>query len=324
MIINDRIYGIQEIKEPVLVELIHSAPLTRLKKINQAGASQYLFPWKNVTRYEHSIGVTLLLIKYQASLDEQIAGLLHDVPHTAFSHVADFVFENEHHEYHELFHESIIENSEIKDILKKYSISKMTAHPENFRLLERNIPELCADRIDYALRDYFSWKKDRESIRAKLLGLTVYKGEFVFEDIYSADSFGRDYIELDERIWADPRETAIYEILAQAIRHALDKKILTHKDFFTDDEKVIEILKTYGDAFIHKKLSYLSPAFRIEEATPHHYHLAVKTKTRYVDPKVLINSKLIRLSEISTKYKKLLEKHLKNKNKKSYVFIYAH
>ncbi|KKQ34214.1 MAG: hypothetical protein US50_C0057G0004 [Candidatus Nomurabacteria bacterium GW2011_GWB1_37_5] len=324
MFIHDRIYGVCEIKEPVVIELMRSAPIERLKKINQAGASQYLFSWKDVTRYEHSIGVMLLLKKYEASLEEQVAGLLHDIPHTAFSHVADFVFENEHHEYHERFHESIIKNSGILDILKKYDLSLNVAHPENFSLLERNIPDLCADRIDYALRDFYSWKKDKESIKAKLAGLTVYKGEFVFEDIYSAHAFARDYLELDKRIWADPRETALYELLAQAIRHALDKKILTGQDFFTDDATVLSILKTKGDAYIHKKLAYLSPSFRIEEATPHYYHLSIRTKTRYVDPKVLTQAKLFRLSELSNTFKKLLATHLKVKGKRWYINVFPY
>lgn len=322
MIIHDRIYGICEIKEPVLIELIHAKPVQRLKKINQAGASQYLYPWKNITRYEHSIGVMLLLKKYRATLEEQIAGLLHDTPHTAFSHVADFVFVNEHHEYHEQFHESIIESSEIKDILKKFKISSKVAHPENFKLLERNIPDLCADRIDYALRDFFSWKKDKEAVEAKLAGLKIYRGEFVFGDIYTAESFARDYLDMDVRIWADPTEMALYELLAQAIRHALDKKILTHDDLFTDDETVLNILREKGDMFIQKKLAFLSPTFRTEPATKDHFHLAVRTKTRWVDPKIVVKNKLLRLSDISSKYKKLLEAHLKNKGKGWYVFVY--
>jgi len=275
-----------------------------------------------VTRYEHSIGVYLLLKKFAASLEEQVAGLLHDTPHTAFSHVADFVFENEHHEYHEQFHESIIQNSEIKQILEKYNISMSVAHPERYHLLERDIPELCADRIDYALRDFYAWKKDKEAVAAKLAGLTVHKGEFVFEDIYTAESFARDYLELDKRIWADPRETAMYELLAQAIRHALDKKILSHADFFTNDKTVLTLLKTKGDAFIQKKLSFLTPSFRIETATKQHYHLYIKTKTRYIDPKIITQGKLRRLSKISSRYEKLLYSHLEKRQKGWYIYVY--
>ena len=323
MIVTDRIYGKVKIEEPVLLELIHSQPVQRLKKINQAGASQYLFTWKDVSRYEHCIGVMLLLYKFGASLDEQIAGLLHDVPHTAFSHVIDFVFENKNHEFHEQFHEQIIADSEIKQILSKYKIPANVAHPENFSLLERKIPDLCADRIDYALRDLFIYNHDLESVRAKLNGLKVVDNEFIFANIYAAESFARDYLSQDKHAWSDPRESALYMILAQAIRHALDKNILNIKDLFTDDAEVYQILQKHGDAYIQKKLGFMTPAFRIEPASLNHYHLFIKTKIRHVDPKVLSNGKLTRVSQISPKYKAQMENHLKEGNQGWYVLVYA-
>lgn len=322
MKINDRIYGSFEIEEPVIIELLHSAPLRRLQRINQAGSSQYLFSWKDVTRFEHSVGVMLLLRKFKASLPEQIAGLLHDVPHTAFSHVIDFVFENEQHEFHELFHDQILKESEVYHILHKYRIPQTVTQPENFSLLEKNIPDLCADRIDYALRDYFIWKKDKQSVNAKIAGLEVHNNEFIFNNIYAAEAFSCDYLLTDRQSWSDPRESALYIVLAQAIRHALDKHILTIKNLFTDDVMVFDILQKKGDAYIQKKLAYLTPAFRIEAASREHHHLFVKTKVRFIDPNVLINGKLCRLSAISSKFKERLEAHRKIGNSGWYVFLY--
>ena len=62
----------------------------------------------------------LLIRKLSGSLKEQIAGLLHDVSHTAFSHVIDFVFENKEEDYHEKIYNSVVKNSEIPTILAKY------------------------------------------------------------------------------------------------------------------------------------------------------------------------------------------------------------
>ena len=321
---HDRIYGACDIKEPVLIELIHSQPLVRLKKINQAGASQYLFPWKNVTRFEHSLGVLFLLRQFGASVNQQIAGLLHDVPHTAFSHVADFVFANRNHEFHELFHESIIRKSDVVAILKKHKIPRTVIHPEKFGLLERPIPDLCADRIDYALRDHFAWKKDHVSISAKLGGLKVHQGEFVFDNPYSAEAFATDYLTMDQKVWGDLREAAMYEMLAQAIQHAMEKRLLTLTDLFTDDETVLNLLRQKGDAFIRKKLNYLTPHVRIEAATRGNYHLFIKTKVRYVDPKILAGGHIKRLSEMSRKYKRLLDEHITHGLQGSYMYVYPH
>ncbi|MFH1713125.1 MAG: HD domain-containing protein [Candidatus Jacksonbacteria bacterium] len=122
MQINDRVYYNTIINEPVLIELIYSKPIQRLKGINQAGASQYAISGKTVTRYEHSLGVMILLKKFGTSIEEQIAGLLHDIAHTAFSHVIDFVFKdkNHNHKFHEKFHDKIIIKSEIPTILQKF------------------------------------------------------------------------------------------------------------------------------------------------------------------------------------------------------------
>src|SRR3989344_8659040 len=132
MTIDDRVYGRQEIIEPVLVKLVHSLPLRRLGRINMSGPSKFLYHWKDVSRLEHSLGVLLLLSKFKAPLAEQIAGLLHDIPHTAFSHVADYVFANKNHEFHEKFHQQMIMQSQIPQILKKYRIrlSSVLSHDQ--------------------------------------------------------------------------------------------------------------------------------------------------------------------------------------------------
>ncbi len=322
MEIVDDIYGIFEINDPVINDLLRSRTLLRLNNIHQAGPSQYLFPWKQLSRYQHSVGVMLLLRRFGASLSEQVAGLLHDVTHTAFSHVADFVFENQEHEFHELYHEEFVKNSEIGSILKKYKFSQRVIHPENFPLLEQDMPDLCADRIDYALRDMYVLEKNLASIKMKLDGLVVQDHEFMFHNPAAAESFAEDYLKMDNETWANPREVAVYELLAQAIRHALDKKILEHDDLFTDDKTVMEILRAKGDAYIRKKLAYLTPRFRIEPASPDHYHIFVKTKVRYTDPKIVFQNQIQRLSQVSKSFKTKLDKHLKAGKKGWYLFVY--
>lgn len=93
LIISDKIYGEFEL-EKVLEDLIVSKPVQRLKGIHQGGASYLVNEKWNETRFDHSVGVMLLIKKLGGSIEEQIAGLLHDVSHTAFSHVVDFVFVN--------------------------------------------------------------------------------------------------------------------------------------------------------------------------------------------------------------------------------------
>lgn len=76
MNIKDRVYGDVEISEPVLLEIINSPTLQRLKDIDQAGYFEPYFPGTCHSRFEHSVGVCSLLKKYGAPIEEQIAGLI--------------------------------------------------------------------------------------------------------------------------------------------------------------------------------------------------------------------------------------------------------
>lgn len=46
MILNDKIYGKVEVKSPVMIELIKSAPMQRLKKISQFGVPDEFYHLK--------------------------------------------------------------------------------------------------------------------------------------------------------------------------------------------------------------------------------------------------------------------------------------
>ncbi|MBM7602580.1 HD superfamily phosphohydrolase [Metabacillus crassostreae] len=73
MIISDEIYGIFEV-DSVLEELILSDPIQRLKGIHQGGASYLVNEKWNVTRFDHSIGVMLLIRKLGGTVEEQLQG----------------------------------------------------------------------------------------------------------------------------------------------------------------------------------------------------------------------------------------------------------
>src|SRR3954462_4493946 len=98
---NDRVYGDVSIDHPAILALIACPTFQRLRGIRQAGPSACAFPFKTVTRFEHSLGVHLLLRRLRADGREQVAGLLHDISHTAFSHAVDFVFSTEEQAHHE-------------------------------------------------------------------------------------------------------------------------------------------------------------------------------------------------------------------------------
>lgn len=78
MRVTDHLYG-TVVVEDVLEELINSSLVQRLKGIYQGGASVLVNDTWNVRRYDHSIGVMLLIRRLGGRLEEQIAGLLRAV-----------------------------------------------------------------------------------------------------------------------------------------------------------------------------------------------------------------------------------------------------
>ena len=126
-----------------------------------------------------------------ALLKNKLHPLLHDLPHTAFSHVIDFVVENKKHEYHDQFIEQIIVHSEIPEILKKYDISlKKILNKEDFYLLNNNLPDISVDRWDYFMRDGFTDRLlPKQTVELFLTSIYEKDERFYFTDTRIANLF---------------------------------------------------------------------------------------------------------------------------------------
>ncbi len=94
MQIDDPVYGPFLVDE-VIADLIATESVQRLARIHQAGAAFIPFPRANSTRLEHSLGVVKVVQVLGGGIEEQVASLLHDISHGAFSHVIDYLFEDE-------------------------------------------------------------------------------------------------------------------------------------------------------------------------------------------------------------------------------------
>ncbi len=299
---TDRIFGAFSIDEPVIEELINSQPLQRLKKVNQYGASFYRFPHLSTTRFEHSVGVYYVLRRLGASVLEQVAGLLHDAPHTAFSHVSDVVFGDASQTFHDKFHEKIIFESEIPKIMKRHGLSVWKLlEKKSFRLAERELPDLCADRIDYFFRDCVTDKQlDLLEARKMMDEMTVFDGDIVFRSQELAKQFATTYRGANEKLWAHPLQSALYYLLASAMKVSLEEGILTFNDLFTTDKLVYDKMKKSGNGEVIKFLEDMENLEIREDDKDYDYH--VLAKIRLVDPYVLVGDggqkKKSRLSEL--------------------------
>lgn len=304
MKIEDRLYGSAEIGNPVILELLESQELQRLKDVSQLGIPDEFYHFKGFNRYEHSIGVFLLLKYCRTNLEEQVAGLLHDISHTPFSHVYDWVMgRNEKEDSQDKAHKKILLDSNIPRILNKYGLNpERISNLENFKILDLEIPEICADRFDYMIRDPLTLE-----IMGKyfIKSIRIYNGKMVFSDKDSALDFGKHFLKVQSEHYASAETTARYHLFSDILKIALCDKIISNKDFSGTETPIIEKLKQCKNPEIQKRLNALSGKlnYRINEKDP---SIILKKKFRYVDPLYIDKGGLSRLGETDEEFKKLV------------------
>lgn len=312
MIACDRIYGVIDVTEPVFSQIISAPTFQRLQGINMG-------PWRPnmpfysipVSRYHHSIGVFMLLRIHGASVPEQIAGLIHDVSHTAFSHLSDRLFGDtdaaKTQEYQDDVHEKFVKNSELAEIITKAGFDlDMILDDTRFKLKENELPDLCADRLDYSLRaipHMHQYGKLLECDEVELSRAIVATPDgFVMRDMESARLFAHAFNTTDEEIYSSFTGVFYEEMLARICRDAIGRGILTRDDFFhLNDMQVIRKMHAAGVDF---SLLYSDPApWRADDAATD--CVMLPQKLRRVDPPfIAADGTITRLSRVDAEFAK--------------------
>jgi uncharacterized protein len=305
MIIKDIFYGEYEF-DNVFEEIINSPTLQRLKGIHQNGADFLVDKNRKATRYEHSIGVMLLIRKLNGSKKEQIAGLLHDISHTAFSHTIDTVMNKSNNSYHEIIKDEYINRSEVISILKKYNYDPLEIMDEkNFSILEKDAPDLCADRLDYMFRDLYNLNMiTLDEINYIIDNLVIDKEIIKCKDKKSAMLIFDKYIYLYDKVFNDDKNEVANIILSFIIKRLMEEKIIREKDLLKDDSFFIDIIKKskYKNIFDNLNKNIL---FTLSDRKTDYY---IKRKARKVDPLIICIDK--RITQISKDAKNKLDNYI--------------
>jgi len=316
MKIQSLVYPEVNITEKVIIELLHSKPIQRLKKIYNASYNFLMGNFKDCSRYEHSVGVMLLLRMYDASIEEQIAGLLHDISHTALSHLSTYALSKSKKydgtEFHDEIRRRFILDSDIPAILKEHKINlDYVLDEDNFSLLENNLPDICADRLDYALRDSLIYQFITKGQLDKIFsGLVVHKGSFVFNSAESASIYANAFFLCNLTLYGSAFCAYFNHDFGETVINAIDKGILKKEDWFKDDHVIINKLKSCSDKKILKQISKYDGrlvAFE-DDKNP---ECVLSKKIRIVDPCVLRENRLQRLSAVDKCYGKKIEEYKK-------------
>jgi HD superfamily phosphohydrolase len=297
---QDRVYGRVSIEDAEILELIGCATFERLKGVRQAGPSALAFPFKDVTRYEHSLGVFILLRRLKAPRREQVAGLLHDVSHTAFSHAVDFVFTSTEQDHHEHLKPLMLDRPDITRALAGMGFSPRDFYDDSvYPLLEQPIPLLCADRLDYFLRDGLACDVVKPQFIERIMGcLAVVDHQIVLTDVAVAREATALFATMNRDWWASPVEAFIYNEFADALREGLRSGAIERDDLLTQDVLVLDKLEATGNRKIARKLALIR---HLDVESIRRYVPRIVPKERWLDPPVLIKGEVQPISTVAAK-----------------------
>ncbi len=204
-IINDPVYGFITIDDPLILEVMRHPFYQRLRRIQQMGFANLVYPGAVHTRLHHSLGAYHLMcnalavlkgkgipITENEELGAKMAILLHDVGHGPFSHALENnLIENLDHESVSLQIMQFL-NREMQGELNTAIAIFTNMYPKKF-LHQLVSGQLDVDRMDYLNRDSFF-----TGVSEGVIGydriihmLTVHDGELMVQEkgIYSIEKF---------------------------------------------------------------------------------------------------------------------------------------
>ncbi|MFP4228252.1 MAG: HD domain-containing protein [Salinivenus sp.] len=164
---SDPVHGFISVPKNLIMDLIQTPEVQRLRRIRQLGVGHLVFPGAEHTRFNHALGAMALMQDALTNLSEKgtpispeertaalAAALLHDVGHGAFSHTLEHqLIDNFQHE--EMSRAILLHLNEQMDgaLDRALAIFDDTYERPFFHQLVSS--QLDMDRLDYLRRDSF-------------------------------------------------------------------------------------------------------------------------------------------------------------------------
>ena len=204
-IINDPIYGFITIHSELIFDIIETPVFQRLRRINQMGLADFVYPGALHTRFHHALGAMHLMARSLDNLRDKgheidnneyesalIAILLHDIGHGPFSHsLENILVRNTSHEELSLLMMTKL-NAAFNDALS-LSIDMFTNKYQRPFFHQLISSQLDVDRLDYLNRDSFFTGVSEGTIGAeriiKLFDLVDDNIVVEEKGIYSVENF---------------------------------------------------------------------------------------------------------------------------------------
>lgn len=332
-------HNILDPQPPEFLNKYYELPmLQRLKNVGLLCGTDWTPLYKNrfyYSRFDHSVGVALIIWHFTHDKAQTISGLLHDVSTPVFSHVSDFrkgdaLTQTET----EGTNENIIRSDRNLDALLAVDGLKVEQVEDyhKYPIADNEIPQLSSDRLEYMFPSGMaldgSW--DLPSVRKAYEDLEVLRNEeglpeLGFKTLEIAEDYTRRFCMIGHILQLNENKLTLH-LLGKIMNLAVEEGILSEADFMTKAEaEIIGILdkelSQNPKAFSKErsKLARLYKTFRTMTKIEHtqtpldeneYFCINLKVKQRYINPLVKTANSCTRISETSSQAKKIIEDFL--------------
>ena len=319
--------------------------MQRLSGIGLLCGTDWTSLYKNrffYSRLDHSVGVALIIWNFTKDKTQTIAGLLHDVSTTVFSHVSDF-------RKGDALTQTSTEEPTTKMILSDSALCKLLEsdgiEPKDvvdyhiYPIADNEIPSLSADRLEYMYPSGLaldgSWTF--EEIAKTYNDLIILKNEenkeeLGFKTIEMAELYCKKFCMIGHILQLNENKLCL-QLLSQIMSKAVELDVLQEEDFMTlSESKIIEKIESFISkktlSLEEQKFATMYNTFRKMTKVEHtsqklpedkYFCVSLKVKQRYINPlvKVGANSQQAkRLSEVSDFANKLIKDFLEYEDTK--------
>ncbi len=245
-----------------LVKYLKTPSLLRLKKVGyfcgMDYASKHVYNFREyISRYDHSLTVSLLVYKLTKNKVATIAGLFHDIATPCFSHVIDYMNEDyEKQESTEEYTEEILRGDEyLQKCLKEDNINiDEIIDFKRHTIVDNDRPKVCADRIDGVILTGIGWTKNisKEDIKNIVDDMHIYKNENNEDEIgFESSSIAKKVIEVSNSIDVychSQEDNYMMQLLAKITKYTIEKEYITYDELYSyNEEELFNLFKEKED-----------------------------------------------------------------------------
>lgn len=247
------------------------------------------------SRWDHSMGVGLIVWHFTGSMEQAMAGLLHDIAIPVFAHVVDFLYgDHMKQESTEAGTSQMIRESRaLQEVLRKYGLSSEDVEDyHRYPVADNDSPRLCADRLEYTLGNAVNYgivsgAKAKEFYDNLVVGCNeAGVDELMFRDGDAALAFAETALQCSQIYVADEDRYAM-QSLAELLGEAMEKGICKQTDLYGQETQVIDKLRHSCMAGSWKAFCGLHEILRSTEPGKTGKWRKIAAKKRCIDPYIL-------------------------------------